>query len=178
MYDVRHSRAHGRPREPRERIRFDKQCRMHSTSAPVTNSMARSCALCMFWVGRKRMKRQKVPSGHPRSAVSSVLKHIIPNTHTPPGPRRLIKHPLSPPSGYQRAGRGKAGHLFGSPWTAGEVFVFGLGVSNHRGVVCFIFRVLPSEPTCREQVMTCFSAGRLRVVGHFVNSRVFCHCVV
>ncbi len=52
--DFRPSGAHG---GLRERIRFEKQRRLDSTSALEINPRACSSALCIFGVGRKRINR-------------------------------------------------------------------------------------------------------------------------
>jgi hypothetical protein len=58
--------AHGKPREPRERIRFDRQCGLHSRSAPETISMSRPCFLRgSFGVFRKQFKPVQTPAPHP-----------------------------------------------------------------------------------------------------------------
>ncbi len=54
--DFRLSGAHGGPRKPRERVRRDNLCRLHSQAAPETTSKAHSWANVMLGVGRNNDK--------------------------------------------------------------------------------------------------------------------------
>ena len=62
----------GGPREPRERPRLEKWCRLHQKSTPETNSKSHSRALCACGTNRK-----KAPQGLPRSAFKEKMMNLV-----------------------------------------------------------------------------------------------------